>query len=87
MRMRLPKYFQAIDDKQECVGIYHDGRLYFDNFPTSLQVAWSYSPSYMCDEVEYASLYCAGEPLSEVCPEHLKESLAKAEKKLKAWMV
>jgi hypothetical protein len=80
----LPKYFQAIDDKQECVGIYHDGRLYFENFPPSLQVAWSYSPSYISDGVEYMSLYCGNAPLIDVCPDHLKESLEKAEKKLKA---
>lgn len=27
-------YFQTLDDKSECVGIYKDGKLHFDNFPT-----------------------------------------------------
>ena len=80
----MKKYFQAIDDKKECIGIYHDGRLHFDDFPEDLNVAWSYSPSYSADGVEYASLYCDNSDLSQVCPEHLIEPLEKAEKKLKA---
>ena len=26
-------YFQTLDDKQECVGVYTNGKLYFDTFP------------------------------------------------------
>jgi hypothetical protein len=40
-------YFQALDDKKECVGIYHDGRLVFDEseFPETFSNmrTWRYS--------------------------------------------
>ena len=32
--------FQAIDDKTNCVGIYADGKLHFDNLPVNLTKTW-----------------------------------------------
>ena len=53
-------YFQALDDKKQCVGIYHDGRLIFDEseFPDSLSNmrTWRYSGFLKDDSIEYAWL-------------------------------
>ena len=68
--------FQTLDDKGECVGIYHNGDLLFDleNFPQDLTRTWSYT-SFLegYRGVDYAELYALGKSLDEVCPEHLKE--------------
>ncbi len=68
--------FQTLDDKGECVGIYHDGELLFDlqEFPQNLTRTWSYT-SFMegYRGVDYAELYAQGKSLTELCPEILKE--------------
>ena len=68
--------FQTLDDKGECVGIYHDDDLLFDleNFPQDLTRTWSYT-SFLegYRGIDYAELYAFGKSLDEVCPEHLKE--------------
>ena len=68
--------FQTLDDKGECVGIYHDGELLFDfeNFPQDLTRTWGYN-SFLegYRGVDYAELYALGQSLDEACPDHLKE--------------
>ena len=68
--------FQTLDDKGECVGIYHNGELLFDldKFPQDLTRTWSYT-SFLegYRGVDYAELYAFGKSLDEACPEHLKE--------------
>ena len=36
-------YFQTLDDKGECVGVYKDGKLYFQDLPTGLERTWKYA--------------------------------------------
>ena len=68
--------FQTLDDKGECVGIYHDGELLFDfeNFPQDLTRTWGYN-SFLegYRGVDYAELYALGQSLDQACPDHLKE--------------
>jgi len=68
--------FQTLDDKGECVGIYHNGELLFDldKFPQDLTRTWSYT-SFLegYRGVDYAELYAFGKSLDDACPEHLKE--------------
>ena len=78
-------YFQSIDDKSECIGIYTDGKLYFDNFPSQLQRTWRYTGSQEGD-VEYAWIYGAGLDLKSVCPEEHLEELTVTEKRLRAYL-
>ena len=66
--------FQALDNKQECVGVYAEGRLIYDELPTELSKTWGYSAFLEDQIVEYASLYCVGSEISDMCPEELKES-------------
>ena len=60
--------FQTLDDKSECIGIYVDGKLHFDDIPTNLTKTWKYSGSITDPNVEYASLLCSGLSLEEASP-------------------
>lgn len=79
--------FQTLDDKTECVGVYADNQLIFDptGFPPELNQTWKYAPYLRDLEVEYASLYLEGKPLSEVIPEYLKDDWANASEKVVAF--
>jgi hypothetical protein len=77
--------FQTLDDKQECVGVYVDGKLHFDKIPPNLSKTWKYTGSVESDEVDYAWIYCSGSPMTEVCPEHLQEAWNAVSKKLTAY--
>lgn len=78
-------YFQSLDDKRECVGVYKDGQLHFDNLPTDLHRTWKYSAALSSEEIEYGWLYCNGAALEEVCPEGLKEDFQKCIRKMRAF--
>ena len=78
-------YFQTLDDKSECVGIYKDGKLHFDNFPTDLKRTWRYSGSIKDDDIEYAWLYCQGKTLRDVCPPEFEKELNSSMKKMEAF--
>jgi hypothetical protein len=77
--------FQTLDDKQECVGVYADGKLHFDNMPSDLLQTWKYTGSITDKNVEYAWIYCDGQTMSDVCPEELKQDWESALKKLNAY--
>ncbi len=79
--------FQTLDDKKECVGIYCDGELSFDNeLPVNLEKTWSYSAFLKEVDVEYAKLYCGGKTLDNVCPEYLRDRWEVVSNKLKAFI-
>ena len=79
--------FQTLDDKTECVGIYADNKLLFDinEFPDGLKSTWSYSPYLRHMEVDYASLYLEGKPLSENIPEFLQDDWSDVSEKILAF--
>jgi len=78
--------FQTLDNKNECVGIFLDGNLLYDELPEGLSKTWRYA-SFLSDrDIEYASLYCLGQSLDEVCPEDLKEDWASISGRLKAFL-
>ena len=66
--------FQAIDDKNECIGVYANGKLDFENIPTGLSKTWKYSGSITDDSVEYAWLYSGGKNLEDCCPDEYIEN-------------
>jgi len=78
--------FQSLDSKQECVGIYADGRIHYKDFPTSLTKTWSYSPILSGGSVEYAQIYTGGLSLTDACPTNLSDEWAASQKKLKAFL-
>tara|TARA_Y100001973_G_C5190124_1_gene330450 strand:+ start:344 stop:1516 length:1173 start_codon:yes stop_codon:yes gene_type:complete len=76
-----------LDDKSECVGVYAHNKLHYDHFPEDVSKTWKYT-SLLHDkkDIEYASLYCGGKTLMEVCPEDLKSRLEKILDKLRAFL-
>ena len=78
--------FQTIDDKSECIGVYADGRLHYDNFPADLSKTWKYTGSLIDTDVEYAWLYTGGKALSQACPEALLPRLELSQKRSRAYL-
>jgi len=78
-------YFQAIDDKNECIGVYADGQLHFDEMPESLLRTWKYSGSLVDEAIEYAWLYCGGGPIEKGCPPTLQPTLRRLQSKMSAY--
>jgi len=78
--------FQAIDDKNECIGVYTNGKMHFDNIPDNLSKTWKYGGSITDPSVEYASIMASGKTLAECCPESIGDSLAAAQKKMNAYI-
>ncbi len=78
-------YFQTLDDKTECVGVYKDGKLYFDSLPDDLKRTWKYTGSITGKDIEYAWLYAQGKNLREVCPPEYEKELSSNMKKMEAF--
>ena len=79
-------FFQTLDDKTECVGVYANGELHFDKIPEGLEKTWKFTGSVANPEVEFAWLYALGKDLDEACPSDYKEALEKAQKRFRAYM-
>lgn len=78
--------FQAIDDKNECIGVYVDGKFHFDDIPSDLTKTWRYGSSVSDDNIEYAQLYASGQSLLECCPDNILDSLNAVQKKMTAYV-
>ena len=76
--------FQALDEKEKCVGVYSDGIIHKD-IPKEISRTWQYSTFLKNHDIEYANLYCEGKSLGEVCPEELREDYDRIWSKLKAF--
>lgn len=76
--------FQTLDDKDECVAIYRDGKIISKDLPTDLTHTWGWAP-YLPDGVDYARIWVNGATLDEVCPEHLKEEWDEVNQRLRAF--
>ena len=77
--------FQPIDEKK-FIGIYAHGAIHRDTLPDGLKATWR-PCSFLSDEYTYASLYCGGKSLSEVCPEQLLSRWEQARSRLKAHLL
>ncbi len=78
--------FQALDDKSECIGIYADGKLSFEDFPNNLTQTWRYSASITDPSVEYAWIRAGGRNITDCCPEDLCNELQATQRKMKAYL-
>jgi hypothetical protein len=79
-------FFQTIDDKTECIGVYCDGQLHYDNFPDDLTHTWKYTGSLTEHDIEYGWIYTSGQTLTEACPAALADDLKRAQKRLQAYL-
>ncbi len=78
-------YFQTLDDKGECVGIYKDGELFFQETPQDLARTWKYAEYLEDSDVEFASIYSGNSSLSDCCPSYLIDEWTDVEERLKAF--
>jgi len=80
-------YFQTLDDKTSCVGIYTNGRLWFeeDSFPEDLTTTWDYVPYMDNSSLELASLYLQGKPIGNSIPEFLQDDWEDVSLKLESF--
>jgi len=77
--------FQTLDDKNECVGIYAEGKLSFDELPDDLTACWAPVPYLEDHDIEYASLYCEGKTPDQICPDNLRDDWDECNEKMKAF--
>ena len=77
--------FQALDDKEHCVGVYVDGQIHH-TLPDNLTHTWSYAEFLADMDIEYASLYCEGKTMGQVVPEQLKPEWDRISGKMKAFL-
>jgi len=77
--------FQTLDDKDECVGIYAEGKLSFDELPDGLTACWAPVPYLEDHNIEYASLYCEGKTPDQICPDNLRDDWDECNEKMKAF--
>ena len=79
-------FFQTLDDKSECVGVYTDGKLYFDDIPDTLTKTWKHSGSLVDRDIEYVGLFTPGASLNDSCPLELQPELEACQKKFRAYI-
>lgn len=77
-------FFQLLDNKIDCAGVYVDGQIVQNKIPEGLTRTWAYSEHLYGKDIDYANLMVSGKSITDVCPEHLKEKWEKANKTLKA---
>tara|TARA_R100000664_G_C2752102_1_gene139388 strand:+ start:1149 stop:2333 length:1185 start_codon:yes stop_codon:yes gene_type:complete len=77
--------FQTLDSKNECVGVYAEGQLHYEEYPSNLTATWGYAP-YLSDNIEFAFLYAGGKKLGDMCPSELKEEYDRTAQKLKSYL-
>ena len=77
--------FQTLDDKTECVGVYCNGKLHFDEIPSNLSHTWKYTGSIRNDDIKYAWIIAQGETLQEACQDELLPRLRKTTQKMNAF--
>ena len=79
--------FQTLDEKKKCVAVYRAGELIYNQIPDDLTTTWKYTSFLYDRDIEYASLYCVGKTIDEVCPDNIKDKWEDINKKLKAFLI
>jgi hypothetical protein len=79
-------YFQVLDSKAECFGLYYDGKIIsLEDAPENLKRTWDYSNHLDSTEVECARIICNGLTLDQVCPPEIQEEWQQIKKRLKSF--
>ena len=78
--------FQTLDEKNECVAVYSDNQLIWNEIPSNLTKTWKYSAFLKnIPDIDYANIYCGGKSLDEACPEHMRAKWTEVFGKLRAY--
>jgi len=76
--------FQTFDDKKECISVFVRNKL-VKSLPPNLTRTWSYAEYLKDHDIQYAQLYCNGQSLNDVCPNHIQKEWQKVNDRLKAF--
>ena len=81
-------YFQSIDDKQECLGLYYDSRCVFEDIDFSkLTRTWKYTKTLLDhDNIEYGFLFSGGKSIDEMCPDHMRHDWDAVSRRMNAFL-
>tara|TARA_R100000808_G_C2143699_1_gene151470 strand:+ start:356 stop:1537 length:1182 start_codon:yes stop_codon:yes gene_type:complete len=78
-------FFQILDFKEQCAGVYFDGQLSVDDVPKNKTVTWDYSPALKNKDIQYMRLYC-NKTLAEACPDNMREKWNTVTSKMRAFI-
>lgn len=79
-------YFVPLDDKEECLGFYTNGKLFYNrDIPIEANKTWKYVPALEGRDDTYTFLY-VGEEMETYCPEELLPIWKSVKKKMDAFM-
>lgn len=78
--------FQVLDTKGECVGIYKNGSISYEDVLAEPDSTWSYSAILKGKQIQYADIYAEGKSIDECCPEQHKQEWKRVNAKLKAFI-
>ena len=78
--------FQILDGKQECFGIYTNGKFEYDRIPQNITGTWNWDNRFSDRNIDYAHIYCGGKTLSDVAPEALRPRFEKRQNKIRAFL-
>ena len=78
--------FQILDDREQCFGIYSNGKFTYDKIPSHLNKTWDWSPHLVGRDVNYASLWTGGKKLGTFGPSHLCDRFELRSKRVKAFL-
>ena len=77
--------FITLDNKDWCKGVYHDGRLHFEQIPENLDRTWKYCSYLENKKIEYAAIYAMGKNIEQVCPSNLSDEWKLNKSRLEAY--
>lgn len=77
--------FITLDDKDWCKGIYSNGQIYYNRFPSNLDKTWRYHPAFDDGTILFGHLWTEGKSIEQICPDSLRERLMVQNKKLDAF--
>ena len=76
--------FQPLDLKADCIGYYADNNITTQGELPLAGSTWDYSPHLLGQRYELGRLYSHGAPLTDVCPEDMKEHWEEIKKTLRS---
>tara|TARA_R110000796_G_scaffold86090_5_gene186445 strand:+ start:1372 stop:2568 length:1197 start_codon:yes stop_codon:yes gene_type:complete len=76
--------FQVLDHKKDCVGYFADNHIHSTKDIPSQGATWEMSEHMHGDTYELGRIYSQGAPLTDVCPENMKEDWERIKETLKS---